>query len=405
MPRVVVCGAGPGGASLAYLLARRGIDTTLVERQNDFAREFRGEAVMPSGLDAFRQMGLEDDFEQLDQTRPQRVRLYRKGRFRIEFSAEGQGLDDVLPRVVSQPAMLEMLVSRCSAFPSFRFVRGGVVSDLEMDGDRAVGVKLRGAVDETLPCDLVVGADGRGSVVRKRSGLLEDHDVERFDIVWFKVPRPQFVEHPDETALVFLNTGHIMLSFPSYDGSLQVGWIIEKGTFGDIRRRGVEQWVDEMAEHAGPEFGAHLRSARDHLVHPFVLDVVCYTMPRWTAPGTMLLGDAAHPMSPVGGQGINIALRDALVAANHLVPVLEANGSPEQIDAATRAFQDERMPEIETIQTMQRIPPRVIFGRSWWSRALLAAVPTLARIQVLGARGGPVIGRFAFGITDVKLAV
>ncbi len=90
MSRVVICGAGPGGASLAYLLARRGVGVTLVERQKDFAREFRGEAVMPSGRDAFRQMGLEDDFEQLAQTRPRRVRMYRNGRFVREFSAEGR---------------------------------------------------------------------------------------------------------------------------------------------------------------------------------------------------------------------------------------------------------------------------------------------------------------------------
>jgi 2-polyprenyl-6-methoxyphenol hydroxylase-like FAD-dependent oxidoreductase len=408
MSRVVVCGAGPAGASLAYLLARRGIDVALVERQRDFAREFRGEAVMPSGRDAFRQMGLEADFERLAQARPTRVRLYRKGRFRVEFSAEDQGLEDLLPRVVSQPEMLEMLVDRCSAFPCFRLLRGGLVTELLWEGGRVAGVQVRGETDETLRADLVIGADGRGSAVRRKSGLAEDHDVERFDVVWFKVPRPRFLEHPDHTALVFLGIGHLMLGFPSYDGRLQMAWIIEKGTFGDLRRCGVEHWVDEMARHAGPEFGEHLRASKGDLAHPFVLDVVCYLMPEWTAPGVLLLGDAAHPMSPVGGQGINIALRDAIVAANHLVPVLESRASraqPEAIDAAARAFQAERYAEASTIQRLQRVPPRVVFGRSWWARALLAAVPTLARVQVLGARGGPVIGRFAFGVTDVKLAV
>jgi 2-polyprenyl-6-methoxyphenol hydroxylase-like FAD-dependent oxidoreductase len=279
-----------------------------------------------------------------------------------------------------------------------------MVADLVRDGGRVAGVQVRGETDETLPADLVVGADGRGSMVRRKSGLAEDHDVERFDVVWFKVPRPPFLEHPDHTALVFLGIGHLMLGFPSYDGRMQMAWIIEKGTFGDLRRCGLEHWVDEMARHAGPEFGEHLRASKGDLAHPFVLDVVCYLMPEWTAPGVLLLGDAAHPMSPVGGQGINIALRDAIVAANHLVPVLESRPRPEAVDAAARAFQAERYREASTIQAMQRVPPRVIFGRSWWARVLLAAVPTLARLQ-LGARGGPVLGRFAFGVTDVKLAV
>lgn len=406
MSRVVICGAGPAGASLSYLLARRGIDVTLLERQKDFAREFRGEAVMPSGRDAFRQMGLEEDFEGLAQTRPQRVRMYRNGRFAREFSAEGlDNLDEILPRIVSQPDMLEMLVERCSAFPNFRFLRGESVSDLVAERGRVVGVQVRGEVEPVLPADLVVGADGRGSIVRRRAGLTDDHDAERFDVVWFKVPRPTFLEDPDHTALAFLTPGHLMLAFPSYDGRLQVGWIIDKGTFGDIRRQGVEYWLDEMADHAGPEFGAHLRASKNDLEHPFVLDVVCYLISRWTSPGVLLLGDAAHPMSPVGGQGINIALRDALVAANHLVPVLEAGGDSEAIDAAARAFQAERFPEVETIQTMQRVPPRIIFQRTWWARWLLASVPTLARLQTLSRRGGPIVGRFAFGVEDVTLRV
>ena len=406
MASVVICGAGPGGAALAYLLARRGIEVTLVERQKDFAREFRGEAIMPSGRDAFRQMGLETDFDALSHSEPRRLRLHRNGRFALELSAVGLGIDDVLPRVVSQPEMLEMLVARASAFPSFRFLRGESVSDLVEEQGRAVGVRLRGESHETIRADLVVGSDGRGSIVRRRAGLADEHDAEHFDIVWFKVPLPDFLEDKDHTALIYLGgRGHLMLSFPSYDGRLQIAWIIEKGTFGELRRKGIEHWVEQMSHHAGPELGEHLRGSLSDLAHPFVLDVVCYLLPVWTSPGVMLLGDAAHPMSPVGGQGINIALRDALVAANHLVPVLESNPVPEAVDAAARAFQEERYPEVETLQAMQRVPPRFVFQRSWWARLALAAVPVLFRLARFAPRGGPVVERFAFGVTDVKLRV
>jgi 2-polyprenyl-6-methoxyphenol hydroxylase-like FAD-dependent oxidoreductase len=110
-------------------------------------------------------------------------------------------------------------------------------------------------------------------------------------------------------------------------------------------------------------------------------------------------------MSPVGGQGINIALRDALVAANHLVPALESGADPDVLDAAAQAFQKERYPEVELLQRMQRIPPRLIFERSWWNRWVLAVLPTLARLQLLFPRGGPAIERFMFGVTDVELRV
>jgi 2-polyprenyl-6-methoxyphenol hydroxylase-like FAD-dependent oxidoreductase len=414
MARVAICGAGPGGAALAYLLARRGVDVTLIERQRDFAREFRGEAIMPSGRDAFRQMGLGGDFDALSHSEPRRVRLHRNGRFAVEFSAEGLGIDDVLPRIVSQPEMLEMLVARASQFPNFRFLRGASVSDLVDERGRAAGVRLRGGSEETIGADLVVGADGRGSIVRRRAGLTDEHDAERFDVVWFKVPLPDFLEDKDHTALVHLGgRGHLMLSFPSYDGRLQVAWIIEKGTFGELRGEGIEHWVEQMAAHAGPELGEHLRRSLSDLGHPFVLDVVCYLLPAWTSPGVMLLGDAAHPMSPVGGQGINIALRDALVAANHLVPVLtEGSGALASsiarlaaIDVATQAFQQERYPEVETLQAMQRVPPRFVFQRAWWARAALAAAPLLFRLMRFAPRGGPVLERFAFGVTDVELRV
>jgi 2-polyprenyl-6-methoxyphenol hydroxylase-like FAD-dependent oxidoreductase len=404
--QVVIAGAGPAGASLAYLLSRRGIDVTLVERQSDFAREFRGEALMPSGLDAFRQMGLAADFDGLAQARPRRLRLHMNGVFLAELTTEELTGTDLLPRIVSQPEMLELLVARASEYPSFRFLRGVTVADLlERDG-RTAGVRLRGKLEQELPADLVVGADGRGSLVRRKAGLASHPSTERFDVVWFKVPRADFLEDPDHTASVYLGRGHMMLCFPSYDGRLQVGWIIDKGSFGELRSRGIETWVEEMAENAGPELGDHLRRSAAQLVHPFVLDVVCYLLPVWTAPGVVLLGDAAHPMSPVGGQGINIALRDAMVAANHLVPVLRGAGAGgAAADAAAQAFQQERYPEVETIQRMQRVPPRFIFQRSWWARLLMATLPLLTRLEVGRRPPRAIVRRFMSGVTDVKLRV
>lgn len=403
MARVVVVGAGPAGAALSYLLARRGIEVTLLERQTDFAREFRGEALMPSGVDAFTQMGLAAALDALPSTQIMAVELYRGARrlFRIDIPAE---LGSLGPRMVSQPAMLEMLVAEAGRFASFRLERGVTARDLISAEGRVVGVRAESSVGaREVYGDLVIGADGRASVLRRRAGLHEERAPQAFDIVWAKVPLPSFLEDRT-TARAYLGRGHFALMFPSPDGRLQIGWVIEKGSFGDLRHRGIESWLEEMASHVSADLAAHLRAHQHEITQPFVLDVVCDRLVRWTAPGLLLLGDAAHPMSPVGGQGINIALRDALVAANHLVPLLTHGSTPGDIDAAARRIQQERLPEVAAIQERQQAPPRVLFGRTWWSGFIVGGLlPLLVRSGIARVAFGSVFRRFATGITTVRL--
>lgn len=405
---VVVVGAGPAGAALAFLLARRGVRVTLVERQTDFAREFRGEVLMPSGIDAFQQMGLGKAFEALPRARPQKADFHINGRFVQRF--EFPDVLDVAPQMVSQPHMLEMLVEECAAFDGFRFVRGGTVAELLAEGSRTVGVRLRGEDREEIRGDLVVGADGRQSTVRRKAGLVAATSPEAFDLLWFKVPMPPWLPEEGGAVQAFIRPGQLCLAFPAFDGSLQMGWVILKGTFRDFKDRGTEAWLADLAVQTGPRLGEHLMKHRDHLQRPFVLDVVCYLLERWTAPGVLLLGDAAHPMSPVGGQGLNIALRDALVAANHLVPVLAEGADPAAVDAACAAVQEERYPEAQEVERLQRIPPRFFLRRSWWMGPVLEAVAFLLRRDFVRRRaienGPPAITQaFLNGVTEVELRV
>jgi len=153
-----------------------------------------------------------------------------------------------------------------------------------------------------------------------------------------------------------------------------------------------------------PDLARHLESCRDALEHPFLLDVVCDHLERWSAPGVLLLGDAAHPMSPVGAQGINIALRDALVAANHLGPCLLAGGGPAELDAAAQRVVAERLPEVKTIQRIQQLPPRVLFQRTRASRLLVGGLlPLLTRSGLAAVLFRSSFRRFALGTADVKL--
>src|SRR5207253_4881463 len=133
-----------------------------------------------------------------------------------------------------------------------------------------------------------------------------------------------------------------------------------KGVYAALRARAAEEWTEELLGRMPAFLADHLRAHRESVAGGTLLSVVCGRLTEWTAPGLLLIGDAAHPMSPVGGQGLNIALRDALVAANHLVPVLTVGGDPSAIDAAARRVRDERWPEIVAVQQMQEHQGRML---------------------------------------------
>ncbi len=404
MGSVVIVGAGPAGAALAFVLARRGVEVTLLERQTDFDREFRGEGLMPSGIEALHQMGLGGRLETLPQSSVRQVSLYVGHRRMLQLELTPETAGAFGPRFVSQPDMLRMIVEEASRFPSFRFETGVTVRDLVRDDGRITGVRgdSHGGPLEARG-DFVIGTDGRASALRRRAGLQETRVPQVFDIVWCKLPLPPFLA---DEARAYLGPGHLALLFPAPDGRLQLAWLIQKGTFGELRSRGVEEWIDEMAGYVSEDLAEHVRASRNSITHPFLLDVICDRLVRWTAPGLLLLGDAAHPMSPVGAQGINIALRDALVAANHLLPVLVASGSAEALDAAAARTVAERLPEVSAIQKLQQRPPQVIFGTAWWSRFLLAGpIPFLLKIGVAPFFLRTTFQRFARGVTEVKLEV
>jgi 2-polyprenyl-6-methoxyphenol hydroxylase-like FAD-dependent oxidoreductase len=371
MSSAIVVGAGPAGALLASILARRGVPVTLLERQTDFSREFRGEVLMPSGIAAMHEAGLRAQFDALPNLPIGTAQLFRGEQLVVTVPLDGLA---VRPRVVPQPAMLEMIVAEASKFPGFKLERGVTVRDLIYEKDRVVGVHadtLEGPRD--FRGDFVIACDGRASVIRKRAALPQDRIMQGFDVVWGHVPG----QFPDNrTARGYIGSGHLLIMYPSPEGHTQIGWVIDKGTFGDIKKMG-NRWIDELAPHVSPDVRQYLAANKTGLAHPFLLDVVCDRLREWTAPGLLLIGDAAHPMSPVGGQGINVALRDAVVTANHLGRALKMHEDEATLDFAARNIQAERWPEITTIQDMQQIGPRLLLSNSLLSR-IIVSTPMIA---------------------------
>lgn len=348
MTKVVIIGAGPTGATLALVLAQRGIAVTLVEASRDLQRQFRGEGLMPSGLDALEQLGLGHLLDTVPH-RPLSAWEFWLNDRRL-FRAD-EPLGNHRPcTLVSQPPLLAALVQLAQAQPGFEWLAGTAVKEVLWQGDRAAGVRLTDG--RTLAADLVIGADGRASVIRQRADLGLETQPTSIDVLWFKLPAPLGYA-ADNRFCTVVKGGRVFSLFHGAEADqLHLAWAISP-----TEPTGHQDWATTFAALVPPALTDHVRAVGQAITAPLRLSVVVGRCPRWHRPGLLLLGDAAHPMSPVRAQGINLALRDVIVAANHLVPVLTAAQGlapdPIALDQALARIQAEREPEIIQAQQLQ----------------------------------------------------
>ena len=343
MTQVVIVGAGPTGATLALLLVQRGITVKLIEASRNFRRIFRGQGLMPSGLDALEQMGLSPVLERIPHQPLDAWEFLIDNRFlfRVDEPIEPGGKPCTL---VSQPPLLEALIDQASTYPNFEFVQNTPVQDL-LWSQRISGVKL--SDDRFIAADLVIGADGRNSIVRQRANLPLETQSQSFNILWFQLADSPSMKS-ENVFYSILHGRHAFGLFRGAEGNLQVGWALHE----DADWKQID-WSKMLASASPPWLAEHFRQNADTIERPVLLSVVVGLCPRWYIPGLLLLGDAAHPMSPIRAQGINMALRDVIVAANHLVPLLREGAGHAVIDAALPQIQDEREPEIVRAQQLQ----------------------------------------------------
>lgn len=345
MSQVVVVGAGPAGATLALVFVKRGITVKLIEASGNFRRVLRGEGLMPSGVDALEQMGLLPMVERI----PHRALdaweflVDNQFLFRVNEPFETDGKPTTL---VSQSHLLQAIIEEASGYSNFEFIQGAPVQDLLWAEQRVSGVKLNN--ERCIDADLVVGTDGRNSIVRQRANLSLQHYSKTFDVLWFKL-----VNNPDLwTENIFysiLHGDHAFGLFAGAEGNLQLGWSLHEDAT-DWRQI---DWVQELVSVSPPWLAEHLKDHAQTLERPVLLSVVVGRCPRWWMPGLLLLGDAAHPMSPIRAQGINMALRDVIVSANHLVPILLSGQRHTSIDEILPHIQTQREPEIIRVQQLQ----------------------------------------------------
>lgn len=347
---------------LAFLLARAGIDTVVLEKHADFLRDFRGDTVHPSTLAIMDELGLLDRFLARPHHKVDRItarfgdRVYTLADFtRLKGAA--------CPFIAFMPQweFLDFLADEADRFPAFRLLRSTEAVDLLRDGGRITGVRARDADGElAITADLTVGCDGRTSTVRAKAGLAVDSLGAPMDVLWFRVGRRADAKPPEFGQVA---DGHLLVCIDRGD-YWQCALVIAKGGFEAQRARGIEAFralVVAIAPGLAPAIG-DVGDWDDVKL----LTVAVDRLETWSRPGLLCIGDAAHAMSPIGGIGINLAIQDAVATANLLAPVLAARAPTGAELAAVRARRLWPTRVVQAVQVLiqNRLISSVLAGRT-----------------------------------------
>jgi 2-polyprenyl-6-methoxyphenol hydroxylase-like FAD-dependent oxidoreductase len=308
-----VAGCGPAGAVLGLLLARAGVDVVVLEKHNDFLRDFRGDTIHPSTLEILDEIGLADEFLKLPHSKVSKVVLRTTAGQSLELSLERLKTRFRFIAFVPQWDFLEFITRQARRYPSFTLLRNAEVVGLIESNGVVGGVRYRDNEGEhELPALLTVGADGRDSRTRAAAALPRVETSPPMDVLWFRISK-----RSDEGGAVAgrLGAGKVLVMLDRRE-YWQVAYVIPKGTAGGLRGRPIEQFRKDVVSVA-PELGDRIEEIREW-DQVKLLTVRADRLLRWHKPGYLAIGDAAHAMSPVGGLGINVAIHDAVAAANIL---------------------------------------------------------------------------------------
>ncbi len=392
---VAIVGGGPAGTVLALLLARKSIPVTLLESHIDFDRDFRGDTIHPAVMELLDELGLAQRLLELRHTKLKSITLPTpRGPLTL---ASFRRLKSRYPYITMLPQadFLQSVTDEARRYPNFRLIMGARVEQLVTEQGVVKGVRYQTAEGwHELRASLTFGADGRFSRLRKLAGLPAVKTSPPMDVLWFRLPRKA---EDGEDIMGRFGNGHMLIML-NRQQTWQAAFVIVKGSYGKLHAAGLGALRQAIAE-LMPEFADRVGHLQDWK-QVSLLSVESDRLQRWYRPGLLLIGDAAHVMSPVGGVGINYAIQDAVVAANILTQPLKAGNV--QLHHL-RSVQRWREWPVRIVQALQSFGQRRIVasalnpGKTFRIPELL---PILSQVPIL--RDLP--GRFlAYGVWPVHL--
>ncbi|HEY4639612.1 MAG TPA: FAD-dependent oxidoreductase [Candidatus Udaeobacter sp.] len=355
--RCVIAGGGPAGIMAGYLLARAGVPVIVLEKHADFFRDFRGDTIHPSTLQLMYELGLLEEFLKQPHQEVHELRAVINGQ--TVPIADFTKLPTRCKFIAFMPQwdFLNFLSTHAKKFPTFELLMEHEVVDLTFDQQRVTGVRVKTPRGELeIRADLIIGADGRHSIVQARAGLERQDFGVAIDVLWMRIAKKQ--DDPQQS-LGYFQQGKLLVLLDR-GGYWQCGFVIPKGSFDDIKARGLQQFQNDIVSFAG--------FLRDRLAELNdwskikLLTVQINRLRDWCRDGLLCIGDSAHAMSPAGGVGINLAIQDAVATANLLAEKLRIGRL--SVDDL-RKVQARREWPTRLIQAMQVfIHRRVVTGRS-----------------------------------------